>query len=72
MEAFESNERTIAQLVGHIRGSTTAMTTYRKDADVGEQYGVISQLSYNLPDIALFDTEAGIKATNDARRRHKS
>lgn len=72
VEAFESNERTIAQLVGHIRGSTTAMTTYRKDADVGEQYGVISQLSYNLPDIALFDTEAGIKATNDARRRHKS
>jgi hypothetical protein len=34
---FGSNERMIAQLVGHVRGSTTAMTTYRKDADVGEQ-----------------------------------
>ncbi|AKE08964.1 site-specific integrase [Serratia liquefaciens] len=72
VEAFESNERTIAQLVGHIRGSTTAMTTYRKDADVEEQYGVISQLRYSLPEIAPFDTERGIKAVNDARRRHKS
>ncbi|MFV8799060.1 DUF6538 domain-containing protein [Yersinia sp. LJYL362] len=72
VDKFETNERTIAQLVGHVRGSTTAMTTYRKDADVGEQLGVISQLHYNLPDIAEFDTEAGIKAVNDARRRHKS
>ncbi|HHL2458034.1 TPA: tyrosine-type recombinase/integrase [Yersinia enterocolitica] len=72
VEAFESNERMIAQLVGHVRGSTTAMTTYRKDADVREQHGVISQLSYSLPEIALFDTDAGIKAANDARRRHKS
>ncbi|WP_415843970.1 hypothetical protein, partial [Yersinia enterocolitica] len=51
---------------------TTAMTTYRKDADVGEQFGVISQLRYNLPDIAQFDSQAGIKAVSDARRRHKS
>ncbi|WKA63179.1 site-specific integrase [Pectobacterium aroidearum] len=72
VDEFESNERTIAQLVGHVRGSTTAMTTYRKDADVGEQLGVISQLRYNLPDIAEFDTESGIKAVIDARRRHKS
>ncbi|EMR7658872.1 hypothetical protein WKA23_003823, partial [Yersinia enterocolitica] len=49
-----------------------AMTTYRKDADVGEQFGVISQLRYNLPDIAQFDSQAGIKAVSDARRRHKS
>lgn len=72
VDEFETNERTIAQLVGHVRGSTTAMTTYRKDADVGEQFGVISQLRYSLPDIAQFDTEAGIKAVSDARRRHKS
>ena len=72
VDEFESNERTIAQLVGHVRGSTTAMTTYRKDADVGEQFGVISQLHYNLPDIAQFDSQAGIKAVIDARRRHKS
>ncbi|PPW70372.1 integrase [Escherichia coli] len=36
VDKYETNERTIAQLVGHVRGSTTAMTTYRKDADVGE------------------------------------
>ena len=48
------------------------MTTYRKDADVGEQLDVISQLCYNLPDIAQFDSQAGIKAVSDARRRHKS
>ncbi|MDE1645500.1 site-specific integrase [Klebsiella pneumoniae] len=72
VDAFESNERMIAQLVGHVRGSTTAMTTYRKDADVGEQYGVISLLQYSLPDIAQFDSQAGIKAVIDARRRHKS
>ena len=48
------------------------MTTYRKDADVGEQLGVISQLRYSLPDIAQFDSQAGIKAVIDARRRHKS
>ncbi len=48
------------------------MTTYRKDADVGEQLGVISQLSYSLPDIAPFDSRAGIKAVINARRRHKS
>ncbi|HDL7099331.1 TPA: site-specific integrase [Yersinia enterocolitica] len=72
VDEFESNERTIAQLVGHVRGSTTAMTTYRKDADVGEQFGVISQLHYRLPDIAQFDSQAGIKAVIDARRRHKS
>ena len=72
VDEFESNERTIAQLVGHVRGSTTAMTTYRKDADVGEQFGVISQLRYSLPDIAEFDSQAGIKAVSDARRRHKS
>ncbi|HHI2442943.1 TPA: DUF6538 domain-containing protein [Enterobacter cloacae] len=72
VDEFESNERTIAQLVGHVRGSTTAMTTYRKDADVGEQLGVIAQLRYSLPDIAQFDSQAGIKAVIDARRRHKS
>jgi integrase len=72
VDEFELNERTIAQLVGHVRGSTTAMTTYRKDADVGEQFGVISQLHYSLPDIAQFDSQAGIKAVIDARRRHKS
>ncbi|TKI03798.1 site-specific integrase [Martelella alba] len=72
VDAFESNERTIAQLVGHVRGSTTAMTTYRKDADVEEQLSVISQLRYNLPDIAQFDSQAGIKAVIYARRRHKS
>lgn len=72
LDSFESNERTIAQLVGHVRGSTTAMTTYRKDADVGEQFGVISQLRYSLPDIAQFDSQTGIKAVIDARRRHKS
>lgn len=72
VDKYETNERTIAQLVGHVRGSTTAMTTYRKDADVGEQLGVISQLRYNLPDIAQFDSQAGIKAVSDARRRHKS
>lgn len=72
VDKFEINERTIAQLVGHVRGSTTAMTTYRKDADVGEQLGVISQLRYSLPDIAQFDSQAGIKAVIDARRRHKS
>ncbi|HDG9807408.1 TPA: site-specific integrase [Raoultella planticola] len=72
VDEFENNERTIAQLVGHVRGSTTAMTTYRKDADVGEQFGVISQLRYSLPDIAQFDSQAGIKAVIDARRRHKS
>ncbi|MFO6503247.1 hypothetical protein [Serratia marcescens] len=72
VDEFEINERTIAQLVGHVRGSTTAMTTYRKDADVGEQFGVISQLHYSLPDIAQFDSQAGIKAVIDARRRHKS
>lgn len=72
VDGFETNERTIAQLVGHVRGSTTAMTTYRKDADVGEQFGVISQLRYSLPDIAQFDSQAGIKAVIDARRRHKS
>lgn len=72
VDEFESNERTIAQLVGHVRGSTTAMTTYRKDADVGEQLGVIAQLRYSLPDIAQFDSQAGIKAVIDARLRHKS
>ena len=72
VDKYETNERTIAQLVGHVRGSTTAMTTYRKDADVGEQLDVISQLCYNLPDIAQFDSQAGIKAVSDARRRHKS
>ncbi|MDK1239419.1 site-specific integrase [Cronobacter sakazakii] len=72
VDEFESNKRTIAQLVGHVRGSTTAMTTYRKDADVGEQLGVIAQLRYSLPDIAQFDSQAGIKAVIDARRRHKS
>ena len=72
VDEFELNERTIAQLVGHVRGSTTAMTTYRKDADVGEQLDVISQLRYSLPDIAQFDSQAGIKAVIDARRRHKS
>ena len=71
VDKFETNERTIAQLVGHVRGSTTAMTTYRKDTDVGEQLGVISQLRYRLPDIAQFDSQAGIKAVIDARRRHK-
>ncbi|HDL7470733.1 TPA: site-specific integrase [Yersinia enterocolitica] len=71
LDSFESNERTIAQLVGHVRGSTTAMTTYRKDADVGEQFGVISQLRYSLPDIAQFDSQTGIKAVINARRRHK-
>lgn len=71
VDAFENNERTIAQLVGHVRGSTTAMTTYRKDADVGEQHSVISQLSYSLPEIAPFDSRAAIKAISDAIRKQK-
>lgn len=36
VDEFESNELTIAQLVGYVRGSTTAMTTNLKGADVGE------------------------------------
>lgn len=72
VEAFESNERMIAQLVGHVRGGTTAMTTYRKDADVGKQYDVIARISYKLPEICPFDVSAGIKAVKDAQRRRKS
>lgn len=50
------------QLVGHARGSTTAMTTYRKDRAVEEQFDAISKLAYDLPDIKPFDVKAGLKS----------
>ncbi|MBQ5182130.1 site-specific integrase [Klebsiella variicola] len=71
LDRLELSERMIAQLVGHARGSTTAMTTYRKDRAVEEQFDAISKLAYDLPDIKPFDVKAGLKALKDALRKQK-
>lgn len=71
LDRLELSERMIAQLVGHARGSTTAMTTYRKDRAVEEQFDAISKLAYDLPDIKPFDVNAGLKALKDALRKQK-
>ncbi|MBK4716307.1 MULTISPECIES: site-specific integrase [Tenebrionibacter/Tenebrionicola group] len=71
LDRLELSERMIAQLVGHVRGSTTAMTTYRKDRAVEEQFQAISGLKHNLPEIAPFNVEAGLKAMKDGVRKHK-
>ncbi|HKM97035.1 MAG TPA: hypothetical protein VJY99_10115 [Buttiauxella sp.] len=47
------------------------MKTYRKDADVGVQHAVIAQLAYALPEIAPFDSKAGVKAVGDAIRKQR-
>ncbi|EEV5746833.1 site-specific integrase [Escherichia coli] len=71
LDRLELSERMIAQLVGHVRGNTTAMTTYRKDRAVEDQFHAISGLTYNLPEIAPFNVEAGLKAMKDGVRKHK-
>lgn len=71
LDRLELSERMIAQLVGHARGSTTAMITYRKDRAVEEQFDAISKLAYDLPDIKPFDVKAGLKALKDALRKQK-
>ncbi|HGE8282535.1 TPA: DUF6538 domain-containing protein [Serratia marcescens] len=71
LDRLELSERMIAQLVGHVRGNTTAMTTYRKDRAVEDQFHAISGLTYNLPEIAPFNAEAGLKAMKDGVRKHK-
>ncbi|HDL8331269.1 site-specific integrase [Yersinia enterocolitica] len=71
LDRLELSERMIAQLVGHARGSTTAMTTYRKDRAVEEQFDAISKLTYDLPDIKPFDVKAGLKALKDALRKQR-
>lgn len=71
LDRLELSERMIAQLVGHARGSTTAMTTYSKDRAVEEQFAAISKLAYDLPDIKPFDVKAGLKALKDALRKQK-
>lgn len=71
LDRLELSERMIAQLVGHVRGSTTAMTTYRKDRAVEEQFHAISGLKHNLPEIAPFNVEVGLKAMKDGVRKHK-
>ncbi|EKN5921234.1 TPA: DUF6538 domain-containing protein [Yersinia enterocolitica] len=72
LDRLELSERMIAQLVGHARGSTTAMTTYRKDRAVEEQFDAISKLTYDLPDIKPFDVKAGLKALKDALRKQRA
>ncbi|GAB7448224.1 DUF6538 domain-containing protein [Enterobacter kobei] len=71
LDRLELSERMIAQLVGHVRGNTTAMTTYRKDRSVEDQFHAISGLTYNLPEIAPFNVKAGLKAMKDGVRKHK-
>lgn len=61
-------ERTKNQLMGHERGVTLAGTRYTGEAPVSETSPVIEALQFNLPQIAPFDIEDGLRALGVAAR----
>jgi integrase len=62
------NEATVAQLAGHQRGSTQSGERYRKDQVVDQLKNDVARIEYpDLPSIARFDIETGIKAIVDAQ-----
>ena len=61
--------RVSRQMTGHARGKDTHDKTYRKDVEpeVASQY--VSRLAITLPEIAVFDIDAGLVAIQDALDR---
>ncbi|MBW0235258.1 site-specific integrase [Pseudomonas sp. D1HM] len=59
----------IAQLAGHIRGSTETAGRYRKDAEADRLLTYIKLLNYKLPQIKPFIISDGLDAISDALRR---
>ena len=59
----------IAQLAGHIRGSTETTGRYRKDAEADLLLTYVKLLNYELPQIKPFIISDGLDAIIDALRR---
>jgi integrase len=60
---------TVRQLAGWSRGSSVAESTYRHDESVDKTAAVVRQVKFNLPAIAKFNHDAGVKAVSDALAR---
>ncbi|RMM12796.1 tyrosine-type recombinase/integrase [Pseudomonas syringae] len=59
----------IAQLAGHIRGSTETAGRYRKDAEADRLLTYVKLLNYELPRVKPFVISDGLDAITDALRR---
>lgn len=57
------------RLLGHEPGAGVNEQHYLVDATPDESFEVVKLLEYELPTIARFDLEEGVKAVNDALRR---
>ncbi len=69
---LQVSEAVLSQLTGHKRGDSTLMTVYRKDVVPDVLVETIKAVSFNLPPVASFDLDAGVKAIRDATRRKRS
>ena len=59
-----------AQLTGHREGMKSALARhYLKDRDIDQLLPTVSKIDFELPEIARFDIDAGIKAVSDALAR---
>lgn len=61
-----------ALISGHSTGTGATIERYIKDADVESLYPIINRLDFNLPPIAVFDCDAGLKSLSDALNRKRS
>lgn len=59
----------IAQMAGHIRGSTETAGRYRKDAEADRLLTYVKLLNYELPQVKPFVITDGLDAITDALRR---
>lgn len=60
-----------SQITGHSRGPVTAVHGYIKDQSVDELKSTVNRLKFELPLIAPFDIEQGLKAVRDSIGRKR-
>lgn len=66
-------DRVRDELAGHSRGKGEGHATYIKDRSADEQAPHLNPLHFDLPPIAPFDVQEGLRALSDAlSRKHKS
>lgn len=63
------SEAVTAQISGHKRGQTVLGATYRKDLEIDRLAPTVAKLSFQLPQITMFDPSSGLDALHDALER---
>jgi integrase len=72
LNKLELSESVTAQISGHQRSTSILGSTYRKDIVVDQLAPTVARLDFNLPAIAPFDLDEGMKAVRDALARKRN